>query len=132
MTSTTRRIGALLPLVTVVRVKTASLVSVKPKIKVAPEKLLTTAEIEKLVAKGPKKGKYLYKKNCKTCHSAEGGGGELTPMSKTMSQWDRLFKKKKHKGGKEVWEKMKDKDLKDINQFLFDHAADSPSPQTCA
>ncbi|HAK59999.1 MAG TPA: hypothetical protein DCO77_06390 [Nitrospiraceae bacterium] len=40
-------------------VKTASLVSVKPKIKVAAEKLLTTAEIEKLVAKGPKKGKYL-------------------------------------------------------------------------
>ena len=39
-------------------VKTATLVSVKPPITVAPEKLLTTKEIEKLVAKGPKKGKY--------------------------------------------------------------------------
>jgi len=26
---------------------------------------------------------------------------------------------------------MSEKDLKDINQFLYDHAADSPSPETC-
>jgi len=79
----------------------------------------------------PKKGKYLYKKHCKACHSADSDGGELTPMSKTMSQWDRLFKKNKHKGGQEAWDNMKPQELKDINQFLFDHAADSPSPQTC-
>jgi len=79
----------------------------------------------------PKKGKYLYKKHCKECHSAGSAGGELTPMSKTMSQWDRLFKKGEHKGGQEAWSKMKEQELLDINQFLFDHAADSPSPQTC-
>ena len=86
-----------------------------------------------LAAKGgnPKKGKYLYKKNCKACHSAEEAGGLLTPMSKTMSQWDRVFRKGKHKGGQEAWDKLQEKDLKDINQFLYDHAADSPSPQTC-
>ena len=39
-------------------IKTASLVSVKPPIKVAPEKLMTTTEVEKLVALGPEKGKY--------------------------------------------------------------------------
>ena len=79
----------------------------------------------------PKKGKYLYKKHCKACHSADSKGGELTPMSKTMSQWDRLFKKNKHKGGSESWDNMKPQELKDVNQFLFNHAADSPSPQTC-
>ena len=79
----------------------------------------------------PKKGKYLYKKHCKACHSADSKGGELTPMSKTMSQWDRLFKKNKHKGGSEAWDSMKPQELKSVNQFLFDHAADSPSPQTC-
>lgn len=86
-----------------------------------------------LAVKGgnPKKGKYLYKKHCKDCHSSGSEAGELTPMSKTMSQWDRLFKKNKHKGGPEAWDKMKPQELKDINQFLFDHAADSPSPQTC-
>jgi hypothetical protein len=40
-------------------VKFATLVSAKPPIKVAPEKQLTTADVEKLVAMGPEKGKYL-------------------------------------------------------------------------
>ncbi len=39
--------------------KFATLVVSKPPIKVAPEKLLGTADVEKLVAKGPEKGKYL-------------------------------------------------------------------------
>jgi hypothetical protein len=40
-------------------VKIATLVSAKPAIKVAPEKQMTTADVEKLVAMGPEKGKYL-------------------------------------------------------------------------
>jgi hypothetical protein len=40
-------------------VKTASLLSAKPAIKVAPEKQMGTADVEKLVAMGPEKGKYL-------------------------------------------------------------------------
>ncbi|MGC1456156.1 MAG: rhodanese-like domain-containing protein [Nitrospirota bacterium] len=40
-------------------VKFATLVSAKTAIKVAPEKLITTADMEKLVAMGPEKGKYL-------------------------------------------------------------------------
>ncbi len=39
--------------------KFATRVVAKPAIKVAPEKLLTTADVEKLVAQGPEKGKYL-------------------------------------------------------------------------
>ena len=76
-----------------------------------------------------RKGKHLFKKECKSCHSAGGEGGELTPMSKTMSQWDRFFDKAEHPG--DLFKKMSDKDQKDINQFLFDKAADSPSPETC-
>ena len=76
-----------------------------------------------------RKGKHLFKKNCKSCHSAGGEGGEITPMSKTMSQWDRFFEKGKHPG--DTLEKLSEKDLQDINQFLFDKAADSPSPETC-
>lgn len=40
-------------------VKFATLLSAKPPIKVAPEKQLSTADVEKLVAQGPEKGKYL-------------------------------------------------------------------------
>lgn len=78
----------------------------------------------------PKKGKYLYKKTCKTCHSEGGEGGKLTPLSKTMKQWDRFFKKNAHKAKPEAFE-MKSKDLLDVQQFLYDHAADSDQPQTC-
>lgn len=77
----------------------------------------------------PRKGKYLYKKNCKTCHSEGAEGGKLTPLSKTMSQWDRAFKKKKF--GPKCLEGVSDKDLLDINQFLYDHALDSAQPETC-
>jgi cytochrome c5 len=86
-----------------------------------------------LAAEGgnPKKGKYLYKKECKTCHVAGAEGGALTPLSKTMSQWDRFFDRDKHQAKPEVWTGFSEKDLKDIQQFLFDHAADSDQPQTC-
>lgn len=79
----------------------------------------------------PKKGKHLYKKQCKACHSQAGEGGELTPMSKTMSQWDRFFDKDKHKLKPEAFNGLTEQDLKDIQQFLYDHAADSEQPQTC-
>lgn len=39
--------------------KVATLVSAKPPIKVAPDKLMITADVEKLVAMGPEKGKYM-------------------------------------------------------------------------
>lgn len=77
----------------------------------------------------PRKGKHLFKKSCKACHTSGAEGGEVTPMTKTQAQWDRLFDKKKHNG--EAWKDIADQDLKDIQQFLFDHAADSPQPQTC-
>jgi mono/diheme cytochrome c family protein len=77
----------------------------------------------------PRKGKHLYKKTCKACHSSGGEGGEVTPMTKTQAQWDRVFDKKKH--NEDAWKGVSEQDLKDIQQFLFDHAADSPQPQTC-
>jgi len=79
----------------------------------------------------PKKGKHLYKKQCKSCHSKGDTAGEITPMSKTMSQWDRYFKRLKHKGDQAAFDALSEKDLKDIQQFLYDHAADSDQPQTC-
>ena len=95
--------------------------------------LVTFASTAVLAAEGgnPKKGKYLFKKNCKTCHSEGAAGGDLTPLSKTQAQWDRFFEKDKHEKKPEVFKGMSEQDLKDIQQFLFDHAADSPQPQTC-
>ncbi len=78
----------------------------------------------------PKKGKYLFKKNCKACHVDGAEGGVLTPMKKTQSQWDRFF----GKNGTTMAERaggLGDQDLKDIQQYLYDHAADSDQPETC-
>lgn len=87
--------------------------------------------VSALAAEGgnPRKGKHLYKKSCKSCHGSGGAGGELTPMSKTQAQWDRFFDKKKH--DEDAWKGLSEKDMQDVQQFLFDHAADSPQPQTC-
>jgi len=76
-----------------------------------------------------RKGKYLFKKSCKTCHSDGAEGGVVTPLSKTMSQWDRFFEKKKHAPA--GWEGFSEQDLLDIQQFLYDHAVDSDQPETC-
>ncbi len=85
-----------------------------------------------LAAEGgnPKKGKYLYKKSCKSCHVEGAEGGNLTPMTKTMAQWDRFFEKTQHPKA-DAWKALKDQDVKDINQFLYDHALDSDQPETC-
>lgn len=77
----------------------------------------------------PRKGKYLFKKNCKTCHTEGAEGGALTPLSKTMAQWDRFFKENKHPN--DALSNIAEQDLLDINQFLYDHAVDSDQPETC-
>lgn len=77
----------------------------------------------------PRKGKYLFKKNCKSCHTDGAEGGSVTPLAKTMAQWDKFFTDKKHPN--ESWEAFSEQDLLDINQFLFDHAVDSDQPETC-
>lgn len=77
----------------------------------------------------PRKGKYLFKKNCKTCHTDGAEGGAITPLSKTMAQWDKFFKDNKHPG--DAWSNFGEQDLLDINQFLYDHAVDSDQPETC-
>lgn len=79
----------------------------------------------------PKKGKHLFKQDCKSCHSAGAAGGEVTPLSKTQAQWDRFFETDKHSKNLEAIKSIPEQDLKDIQQFLFDHAADSDQPQTC-
>ena len=79
----------------------------------------------------PRKGKYLYKKNCKVCHVDGAEGGKLTPMDKTQSQWERFFERDKHKDHPDAWANFSEGDLKDIHQYLYDHAADSDQPETC-
>lgn len=80
-----------------------------------------------------RKGKYLFRKNCRTCHIESGSAKELSPISKTQAEWTATFEngafKKLECAGE--WEKRSEKDLRDIYAYMYDHAFDSPSPLKC-
>ena len=78
------------------------------------------------------KGRFYFKQTCKSCHTKGAVGGEITPMSKTQAQWARYFATGKHSKGKELLSKiLTEEQLRDIETFLFNHAVDSPQPETC-
>lgn len=79
------------------------------------------------------KGKYYYRKECKTCHVEKGSAPVLTPLSKTQAQWRKFFEAGKHgASGAPIAPKFcKPDHLTDIKAFLVNHASDSPQPMTC-
>ncbi|WP_257305146.1 c-type cytochrome [Geothrix campi] len=78
------------------------------------------------------KGKFFFKKNCKSCHAAGGSAKEITPLSKTQAQWKAYFAAGKHKKGAERIDSIvKPEQVKDVQTFLVNHASDSPQPETC-
>ncbi len=80
------------------------------------------------------KGKFYFKSTCKECHSKGGPGPELTPLSKTQAQWKSIFAKNKHPRDRQPFTNVKgmdDEKINDIYTFLYNHAADSPQPETC-
>ncbi len=96
--------------------------------------LFTTFGMAYAEEKGnPRKGKYLFRKNCRTCHKESAEGKELSPSSKTMEQWVTAFKKETIDTYKckEEFTKLKESDVNDIYTYLHKYAADSPSPATC-
>ncbi len=80
-----------------------------------------------------RKGKYLFRKNCRACHSESTSAMELSPISKTQAQWLTIFAKDKYSklNCAAEWEKRSDKDRLDIFTYMYDHAFDSPSPLKC-
>lgn len=77
-----------------------------------------------------RKGKYMYRKSCRTCHDGSGSV-ELSPSSKTQAQWERAFERYERLDCIEEWNKLEHGDLNDIYSYLYGHAYDSPQPATC-
>lgn len=77
------------------------------------------------------KGKYLFRKNCRTCHIPGGTAPDLSPNSKTQAQWQRTFKSYEKLSCKDEWKKLSQGDLNDTYTYLYNHAYDSPQPATC-
>jgi cytochrome c5 len=68
-----------------------------------------------------RKGKYLYRKHCRTCHKDGEVGKALSPVIKNHEDLKCA----------DEWSKRKPKDLKDMHAHLWGHAYDSPSPAKC-
>ena len=78
------------------------------------------------------KGKFYFKQTCKSCHVKGEKGGEVTPLVKTQAQWQAYFAKGKHlKGTEPLTKYMTAEQLNDALTFLYNHAVDSPQPETC-
>jgi mono/diheme cytochrome c family protein len=78
-----------------------------------------------------RKGKYLYRSNCRTCHMDGATAPALGPMDKTQAQWERVFETYERLECAAEWEKFSDSDRTDMLTYLYNHAFDSPSPATC-
>ncbi len=78
------------------------------------------------------KGRYYFRQTCKECHTKGAKGGEVTPLTKTQAQWRSYFLKGKHASGAEALTKVMTEDqLRDVQTFVVNHAADSLQPETC-
>ena len=54
-----------------------------------------------------RKGKYMYRKNCRSCHDGSGAV-ELSPNSKTQAQWERTFDRYERLECVEEWNKLQE------------------------
>jgi mono/diheme cytochrome c family protein len=93
-----------------------------------------------LAADKPGDGKALYRQNCKICHDKGSPHGVYTPMTMTQEQWRKFYSTKlipAHKNvtvpqtGKKLLEFLTPDQMKSIQRFSIDHAADSEQPATC-
>jgi len=78
-----------------------------------------------------RKGKYLYRKNCRACHVGGGSAVELSPVSKDQAAWQKVFENIDQLQCKDEWAKLSDRDRTDIYAHLWGHASDSPTPAKC-
>ena len=78
-----------------------------------------------------RKGKYLFRKTCRTCHLEGGSAKELSPVSKTQAEWQKVFDGIDALKCKAEWAKLSEKDRADVYAHLHGHAFDSPSPAKC-
>lgn len=98
--------------------------------------LIGSISIVMAAGKGnPRKGKYLFRKNCRICHK-EGATGDkvgkpLSPISKTQAEWQKVFDEHGKLECNDQWSKLSEKDSLDIFSYLHGHAYDSPSPAKC-
>lgn len=99
--------------------------------------LFSTVGVTLAIEKGNKrKGKYTYRKVYKACMERGEVDSEKPPISpdtKTQAEWTRTFENNdlEQFGCQEEWAALSETDISDIYTYLYEHAADSPTPAKC-
>lgn len=78
-----------------------------------------------------RKGKYLYRKNCRTCHDGNQAK-DLSPADKVQAKWIELYNNTGQIPCSDKWDGISEQDLTDIFTYMHDFAKDSPSPAKCS
>ncbi len=83
-----------------------------------------------------RKGKYTYRKVYKSCMTrgeVDSPRPVINPDAKTRAQWTRVFEKGDFEqfGCQQEWQALSEKDLGNIYSYLWEFAADSPTPAKC-
>ena len=83
-----------------------------------------------------RKGKYTYRKVYKAClerGEVESKTPSISPADKTQAEWTSLFESKDFSqfACRDDWAKLSEKEVTDIYTYMYEHAADSPTPAKC-
>lgn len=88
-----------------------------------------TANIGIALEGNARKGKFLYRKHCRTCHGSTAS--DLSPLSKTQAEWTALAESHAAIPCAKDWAEVGEGDRKDIFAYLYGFAKDSPTPAKC-
>lgn len=77
---------------------------------------------------GKADGEALFQNKCGQCHRSGGDVPVFAPVKYAAVQWERFFKRNKHKRKKDISGTVTSDEIKAIRQYLIDHAADSDRP----
>lgn len=76
-----------------------------------------------------RKGKFLYRKNCRSCHGVSAS--DLSPSSKVQADWLKIYGAQATVSCHGDWPAMSKQDVDDIFAYLHEFGADSPTPAKC-
>ena len=99
--------------------------------------VFSTVSVSFAMDKGNKrKGKYTYRKVYKACFErgeVESKTPPVSPADKTQEQWTSLFESKNYSefGCQQEWSNLSETEIADIYAYMYEHAADSPTPAKC-
>lgn len=74
-------------------------------------------------------GKTQFASKCLICHKKNGEAQELGPSKYASIQWEKFFKREKHRRQKDISSMVFPEDIILIQEYLMRHAADSDRPE---